>query len=58
MSDVQQDQTLTPSCPLCASETVLKQVDREATRRLEVLVFKCVVCAVEYPVVAALKTVR
>lgn len=58
MSDVQQDQALNPFCPLCAGETVLKQVDRESTRQLSVLIFKCVVCAVEYPVVAALKAVK
>lgn len=43
---------LSPPCPLCAGDTVLKQVHREVTRQLNV--FKCVACAVEYPVIAAL----
>jgi hypothetical protein len=52
MFDTSQIRKSTPPCPLCAGDTVLKQVHRELSRRLEV--FKCLACAVEYPVVAAL----
>jgi hypothetical protein len=52
MSDTLQSRKATPPCPMCAGDTTLKQVHREVSRRLEV--FKCLVCAVEYPVVASL----
>ena len=52
MSDASQSSKITPPCPLCAGDTVLKQVHRELARQFNV--FKCIVCAVEYPVVAAL----
>ena len=52
MSDASQSSKITPPCPLCAGDTVLKQVHRELARQFNV--FKCIVCAVEYPVVTAL----
>jgi uncharacterized protein YbaR (Trm112 family) len=38
-----------PACPVCANETELKRVHREPARDL--MIYKCRVCAVEYPVV-------
>jgi len=49
MPDRQQIQIPSPSCPLCMSETEVKQVHREPHR--DVVVYKCRSCAVEYPVV-------
>jgi hypothetical protein len=51
MSELQQSRSSAPPCPMCMSETELKQVHREPTRQL--MVYKCRTCAVEYPVVAA-----
>ena len=50
MSDT--PQSLKATCPLCASETALKQVHRKLTRRLDV--FRCLNRAVEYPVIDVL----
>lgn len=51
MSDSSNSKIAAPLCPICAGGTVLKQVHREPVRRL--YVFKCLDCAVEYPVVDA-----
>ena len=41
-----------PPCPVCSQPTYLKQTHREHIRELQLLVFKCLSCAVEYPVAA------
>jgi hypothetical protein len=41
-----------PPCPVCSQATYLKQTHREHVRKLRLLVFKCLSCAVEYPVVS------
>ena len=52
MSDNEPIPVTTPPCPMCAQATYLKQTHREHIRELRLLVFKCLSCAVEYPVVA------
>ena len=49
MPDAQNPET-SPACPMCAGETYLKEVLKDAIRRLQV--FKCLSCEVEYPIVA------
>jgi uncharacterized Zn finger protein len=48
MSKVKQTEVKTPPCPMCASDTVLKEMLRygEAIHYF----FKCVSCALVYPV--------
>ncbi len=49
MSDIQSTDMAAPPCPLCSSETAIKEVLRHAERK--VLFYKCKTCAVEYPVI-------
>jgi len=39
MSDASQSSKITPPCPLCAGDTVLKQVHRELARQFNVFFF-------------------
>ena len=52
MSEVQPTEGNTPQCPVCSKQTFLKQTHREHVRDLRLLVFKCLICAVEYPVLS------
>ena len=51
MSESQPTEVNAPPCPLCSQQTFLKQTHREHVRDLRLRVFKCLSCAVEYPVV-------
>lgn len=50
MSERQASRKEAPPCPMCMSETDVKQVHREPNRDL--IVYKCRSCNLEYPVVA------
>jgi hypothetical protein len=52
MSDTKSTEVSTPPCPMCSKQTFLKQTHREQVPDLVLLVFKCVSCAVEYPVLS------
>jgi C4-type Zn-finger protein len=51
MSKSQQAAPKIPTCPVCAHAMALKQIHRQVP--FDHFIFKCVACALEYPVVAS-----
>ena len=52
MSEVQQTEEQSPPCPMCSGTTALKETLQHQNGMH--YFFKCLVCAVEYPVVRLL----